>query len=320
VGALVAALGTSPVAAYSAILRGALGTPFNIGQTVMIAALLILTGLAAAIPFSARLWNIGGEGQMYFGAIVAAGIGINVPAGWPRWIAVPVVLTCSALGGALWGWVPGWLKARFDASEMIVSLMMNFVAITLATYVITDLWPQGFAPQTEYVAANATLPLLLPGTLVNLGVVIALVATVIAWVVMTRTPLGFSIQAVGANARASRLAGIKIGRVTVACFALAGAFAGLAGAIVVQGISRALVADFSGSFGFIGIAVALLARLKPAWILPSALFFAIMRVGSNSLQASTGLSPTIGEVLVATFVVLLMVMGVIRLRYAEAVS
>lgn len=322
VGALLALalvvllLGASPVATLRAILTGALGTTFNLGQTVTIASMLTLTGLAALVPFSARLWNVGAEGQMFAGALGAAAAGIMLPEGLAPIVFVPVAIVVAAACGALWGAIPGVLKARFDASEIVVSLMLNFVAIGLATLAITEVWPQGFAPQTEYVADNATLLRFLPGTLVDTGVFVALIAAAVAWVVMNRTAVGFSITAIGANDRAAKLAGIRTARVTVTTFVIGGAFAGLAGAVAVLGIHHSLVSGFSANFGFLGVAVALLARLNAAWVVPSALLLAIARVGSNGLQAATGLSPSIGEVLVAVLIVLLMVTGVIRFRYA----
>jgi simple sugar transport system permease protein len=137
---------------------------------------------------------------------------------------------------------------------------------------------------------------------------------------MRRSGLGFQIRAIGLNARAARMNGMRVGRVTVLAFVIGGAFAGLAGGINVLGINGALVSGFSGNFGYLGIAVALLARLNPLWIVPSAVLFAILRVGSNGLQVQTGLSPDVGEIIVATFVILLLVFRVIRLHYAEAQS
>ena len=320
VALIIVALGASPVDAFDAIVGGALGNRFNFGQTAMITSLLALTGLAAAIPFSARLWNVGGEGQLYFGAFTAAGAAVTLPSGLPHWFFAPFVVVASAAGGAAWGLVPGVLKAVAKANEVITSLMMTFVAILVADYAITVLWPQGALPQTEYVPHSATLPNIWSGTLITAGAPIAVGAVAIAWVVMARTRLGFEIRAIGLNANTARMCGMRIGRVTVATFALGGAFAGLAGGINVLGMNSALITGFSANFGFLGIAVALIARLSPAWILPSAFFFAILRVGSNSLQVQTGIAPSVGEILVATFVFLLLTFRVIRLRYAEAVQ
>jgi general nucleoside transport system permease protein len=318
IAAVLAGLGANPWSALRAMISGALGNKFNFGQTVMISSLLILTGLAAAIPFTARLWNIGAEGQMYFGAFVAAGLGLTLPASWPTWLLCGLLVISSLLAGAVWGIVPGILKATLNANEVIVSLMMTFIALQVADYGITALWPQGASPQTDYLPQHALLPTVWTGTLVTAGAPLALAAAIVAWVVMARTKLGFEIRAIGLNSQAARMNGMRVGRIAVLAFAIGGAFAGLAGGINVLGMNGALVSGFSGNFGYLGIAVALVARLNPAWILPSAFLFAVLRVGSNGLQVQTGLSPDVGEILVATFVILLLVFRVIRLRYAEA--
>jgi simple sugar transport system permease protein len=320
IAAILAGLGADPWSAFRGMISGALGNKFNFGQTVMIASLLILTGLAAAIPFSARLWNIGAEGQMYFGAFVAAGLGLTFPSSWPTWLLTGLLVISSLAAGAVWGLVPGILKAAINANEVIVSLMMTFIALEVADYGITALWPQGASPQTDYLPHHALLPTVWTGTLVTAGAPLALAAAIVAWVVMARTRLGFEIRAIGLNAQAARMNGMRVGRIAVIAFAIGGAFAGLAGGINVLGMNGALVSGFSGNFGYLGIAVALVARLNPAWIVPSAFLFAILRVGSNGLQVQTGLSPDVGEILVATFVILLLVFRVIRLRYAEAQS
>ena len=314
---LVLILGANPATAASALVSGALGSSFTFGETVMIAAVLSLTALAAAIPFSARLWNVGGEGQLYVGAFVAAGLSLSLPSTLPHVLFAPLVVVAAALGGAVWGLAPGILKATINASEVIVSLMMTFIAILLADYAITVLWPQGTAPQTASVPGNSTLPPLWSDSLVTAGAPIALLGVCVAWLIMSRTTLGFEIRAVGLNQRAAQMNGVRIGRIAIFAFALGGAFGGLAGAVTVLGMNNALVTGFSGNFGFLGIAVALVARLNPIWVIPSAFLFAILRVGSNSLQVSTGLSPTMGEVLAATLIILLLGFRVIRLQYSE---
>ena len=318
VAAIVAALGADPASAFKALITGSLGTTFTFGQTVMITSLLALTGLAAAIPFSAHLWNVGGEGQLYFGAFTAAGVALSLPHDLPHGFFAPLVVVAAAAGGAFWGFVPGVLKAAVGANEVITSLMMTFIAVQLANYAITVLWPEGALPQTKYVPNGATLPNIWSGTLITAGAPLAVVAVLLAWLLMSRSALGFEIRAIGLNPNAARMNGMGIGRVTVASFVIGGAFAGLAGAINVLGMNSALITGFSGNFVFLGIAVALIARLSPAWIIPSAFFFAILRVGSSGLQVETGLSTSIGEILVATFIFLLLTFRVIRLRYAEA--
>jgi len=314
---LVWALGASPIAVVKAIAVGALGNSFNIGQTVITTGILIATALAAAIPFSARLWNVGGEGQMTVGAIAAAVLGIELPATWSPWLMIPLVMAGSMAAGALYGALPGWLKARFDASEVVTTLMLNFVAIAAAAWVIFEVYPEGFVQRTEPITTTAELPRPLEGSLIDIGILVALAAAVVAFFIIRYTRLGFSIRAIGANGRAARLAGIRPERVTVQAFLLAGAFAGLAGSLIVQGRDHSLLQDFSANFGFVGIGVALVARLHPLWVIASALFFAVLRVGSNNLQAGAGLAPVGGEIVIATFVILLMVTKVIRFRYPE---
>lgn len=317
---LILAVGANPWTVATAIVEGSITEPFFLGQTLMIGSILILTGLAAAIPFTSRLWNIGGEGQMFAGAVVSVALGIALPAGIPRPVFVILMLLGAWVGGAAWGLIPGALRAFFGASEIVTSLMLSFVAIFIANYVVSDVWPEGFAQKTSKIADNARLWVIWGEANVDVGLIVAVVAALAAWVMLSRTALGFSIRAIGANPNAARLAGVSTTRVTLLTFMVAGGFAGLAGGIAVAGIFDDLPLNFSANFGFVGIAVALLARLNPLWVIASALFFSMLRVGSNSLQAAADVSPSLGDVLVAVFVILLMVFGVIRFRYTETIE
>lgn len=316
VGLVIAALGQDPIEAYRVIVTGALGASDSIGQTLMVSVPLALCGVAAAIPFTARLWNVGAEGQMHIGAFGAVAVGLTLPA-LPGPVFIPLILLGAVIAGAAWAAVAGVLKAAVGANEVIVTLMLNFIAILIATYAITGIWPQDISPQTERLPESAGLPVIWSGTVVNAGFLIALAAVALAWVLMRRTGLGLQIRAIGLNPFASRLNGMNVKSLTVITFALAGLFAGLAGAILVLGENRALVTNFSASYGFLGIAVALVARLSPAWIVPSAIIFAALQVGSQSLPAATGISTAFGQIIIATFVLALLGARVIRLRYAE---
>lgn len=316
-GLLVALLGANPIDVASTLVSGSIGNTFNLSQTIVVMGILILVALAAAIPFSARLWNIGGEGQMTAGAIAAAVLGVALPESWPHAVLASVVTVGAVLAGAAWAVIPGWLKAQFDASEIVTTLMLNFVATFVAAWIISDVFPEGFVQRTESIAANAEYPRPFDGWLVDIGIFLSVLSALVAYLAISRTRLGFSIRAIGANARTSRLAGIRTERVTVQAFLIAGAFAGLAGALIVQGRDHSLLQNFSANFGFVGIGVALVARLHPLWIVLSAAFFAMLRVGSNSLQAGAGLAPVVGEIIVAVFVILLMVAGVIKFQYPE---
>ena len=321
--AIIAALGVDPLRAFRAIWNGAGfgGNQYFFGQTVMDTALLALTGLAAAVPFSARLWNVGGEGQLVFGAFCSIAMALNVPASWPDWLQQLILVLAGLVGGAVFAAVPGVLKAIVNANEVITSLMMTFVAINLTDYAITDLWP-GVGTNATQAPDSGTLltHIWTPNTTVTVGAPMAVGVVAIVWLIMARTPLGFQIRATGLNPQAARLNGMSIKAVTVLSFAIGGACAGLAGSVYAFGVANGTLAQgFSANFGYLGIAVALVARLNPAWVLPSAFFFAALRVGGANLQASTGLSNSVSDLLVAVFVILLLSFKVIRLRYAESV-
>ena len=317
---IVLAFGANPWTVARTIVKNSLAQQIFLGQTIMTASLLVLTGLAAAIPFTARLWNIGGEGQMFAGAIVAVTLGITLPAGTPQGLFVLILIFGAAMGGAVWGSVPGLLKAYFDINEIVTSLMLNFLAYFAANYVVTVAWPEIYAQlQSKEIHDTAHFPDFWGTAKVDISVFVALAAALAAWVLLTRTSLGFSIRSIGANSRAARLAGVRTKLVTVSSFAAGGAAGGLAGAVTVGGIHHDLALDlWISNYGYIGIAVALLARLNPMAVLPAAFLFSTLRVGSNSLQAAAGVSPTMGDVLIATFVITLMVTGVIRFRYAQS--
>ncbi|WP_420640368.1 ABC transporter permease [Candidatus Poriferisocius sp.] len=320
VGALILVIGANPWEAAKALVEGSLIEPFFLGQTLMIASILALTGLAAALPFTSRLWNIGGEGQMFAGAMAAVALGIELPSGIPKALFVLIIVLGSFVGGAVWGLIPGALKAFYGASEIVTTLMLSFVAVFVANYIIADVWPDPFSQKTVSINDKAQFPAIWKDANVDISVLIAVAAAALAWILMTKTSLGFSIRVIGANANAARLAGVATKQVTMLTFLVAGGFAGLAGGVAVAGIFDDLDINFSSNFGFIGIAVALLARLKPPLVIPAAFLFSMLRVGSNSLQASADISPSLGDIVVAVFVILLMVTGAIRFRYAQNVS
>ena len=317
VAIVIGMLGANPLDAYRAILDGAFGSSSRLASTLMVAVPLALCGLAAAIPFTARLWNVGAEGQLHLGAFSAVAVALTLPAGLPAVLMIPLVVLAALVGGAAWAGIAGVLKATVGANEVIVTLMLNFVAILLATYAITGIWPQGVAAQTDRVPESAWLPGIWSGTNLDLGFLIMLVAVGVAWVLMVRTRIGLEVRAIGLNPFTARLNGMDVRRMTVLAFLLAGAFAGIAGALEVIGEDRALVTNFSSNYGYLGIAVALVARLSIAWVLPSAILFAALQVGSQTLPATTGIPTSVGQVVIATFIIALLATKVIRLRYAE---
>ncbi len=317
VAVILLVLGANPISAYEAILYGSLGDVYNMSQTAMVMAPLMLTGLAASIPFSARLWNVGGAGQLYAGAVAAVLVALTFT-DVPGPILTVVALACGSVAGAMWGGLAAILKVFTGANEVIVTFMLNFVALLLADYVITGPWAQGAQPQTRSVPVGVDLLALWPGSFINLSPVLAIVAVVVAYTVMTRTTLGFGIKAYGLGAKATRLAGFNVSQIILSAFTLGGACAGLAGAILVVGVQHALVPDIAAQYGYTGIAVALIAKLNPLWIIPSAALFAIIDVGGSNLPATIGVSTSASFVIEAAFVILLLGFRLLRFTYPES--
>jgi ABC-type uncharacterized transport system permease subunit len=313
VSLIVALLGARPMEVFAAFLDGSMGADSSRGQTVMIASILALTGLAAAVPFRASMFNVGAEGQLYLGAIAATWTGLTLGDHVRRAILVPLLLVLGAAAGAAWAALPGVLRAYRGTNEVIVSLMLTFIAILAAELVTTEYWSSGLTLTSRPLPDAALLPMLSSSMRITLGAALALAIVGASWVVMMRSALGFQIRAAGFNAETSSLSGLAVRRLQAGSFVIGGACAGLAGAIMVSGMHGGLIAGGAAGLGFLGIAVALVARLEPAGIAPAAVLFASLRVGSNALQVRAGVSSATGEVLVGIFVIALLAFGAIRL-------
>jgi ABC-type uncharacterized transport system permease subunit len=284
VGAVfILAIGEDPLAIYALMLRESLGTGYGIGQTLFKATPLIFTGLAVALGFRAGLFNIGVEGQLYLGGLAAAVTGVAL-AGLPGVLLLPLALLAAAAAGLVWGAVPGLLKARFGAHEVINTIMLNFVAFALASFLGRFL----FEPATVRTAAVgagaeiARLGVLVPalrGSPVNFSLLLALLAAAATALLLFGTRLGYELRAVGLNAPAAEYGGVAIGRVQVAAMALSGALAGLGGVNFVLGYKHYFEMNFSAGVGFLGIAVALLGRNHPVGVIVAALFFGALSYG-----------------------------------------
>jgi len=279
----ILAIGEDPLAIYGLILRESLGTGYGIGQTLFRATPLVFTGLAVALGFRAGLFNIGVEGQLYLGGFAAALVGLAV-GGWPAALALPLTIAAAAAAGALWGAIPGVLKARFGAHEVINTIMLNFVAFALASY----LGRPHFEPatvRTAELAPGVHLPRLegllpaLHGSPANLSLVIALATAAGVAVLLFRTRFGFELRAVGLNAPAAACGGIAVGRVQALAMAISGAIAGLGGVNFVLGYKHFFELGFTAGAGFLGIAVALIGRNHPIGVIVAALFFGALSSG-----------------------------------------
>jgi general nucleoside transport system permease protein len=282
-GVLMLAFGEHPLELYALMARESFGTGYGLGQTLFKATPLIFTGLSVAIAFRAGLFNVGAEGQLYLGGFAAALVAARLT-GWPALLALPVALLAAALAGAAWGAIPGVLRARFGTHEVINTILLNFIAFSLVSWLGRFVF-ENASVRTATIAGSAQLARLdvwfawLHGSPVNGALPLALLLALLLHALLFRTRAGFEMRAVGMNAPAAVAGGIAIGRVQVSAMALAGAIAGLGGANFVLGYKRFFEMGFSGGAGFLGIAVALLGRNQPLGVTIAALFFGALAYG-----------------------------------------
>lgn len=307
VGVLLACVGVNPLYGYALLVQGAFGDTFSITETLVQATPLLLAGLGVAIAFSARIWNIGAEGQLYVGGIAGVAVGLNL-LHMPDLLLIPAGLLAGAVAGALWALLAGVLKVRFGAQEVLVTLMLNYIAILLADMAITGPWRDPQVPKTHDVVSAAALPVLITNSRLNIGSLIALACVPVFWFLLNRTVWGFRMRASGLNADAARLAGLPIRQVQLGTFALSGAMSGLAGAILVLGIERALIAGFSPGYGYTAIAVALLGGLNPIGVAFASILFGAIYVGGQYMQIVTGVPVALVNVI--SSILLLSFLGV----------
>lgn len=278
---------TLPVTAYGALLEGSLGTQKAIANTLNSATPLIFAGLSVAFGFRAGLFNIGANGQLLVGAFCAAIVG-TIP-GLPFPIAILTALVAGALGGAAWGFIPGALKAWRGAHEVVTTIMLNSTAYLLLNLLAsTTFKDQGATfPRTPDIQPAAVLPIILETTRLHAGILIAILAAFVVWFLLFKTTLGFEIRTVGANASAARYAGIRPAFITVLTMSIAGGLAGLGGGVEILGITKNYPAEYIVSYGFDGIAVALLGRAHPLGVIGAALLFGVLRAGSGAMQRAS---------------------------------
>ncbi len=297
---LIGAAGVNPLSAYAEMLRGALGSRLSITEMLTRATPLILTGLAAAVAFRARLWNIGGEGQFYVGALVTAWIGHSL--GLPGPIGIAVLMVCGMAAGALLLAGPAYLRLRFGVDEVVTTLLLNFIVILFVGLMIEGPLrdPLAFGwPQSVPVDSDYRLPDLVPRTRLHIGLLFAIAAAGVVWLVLTRTVFGVETRAAGLNARAAAFAGISLPRTIMGVALVSGALAGLAGAVEVMGVTGGVTTTMSPGFGYAGIVVAMLAALHPAGVVAAAIFVATVFVGADAMSRATGVPSFIADVIVA---------------------
>jgi simple sugar transport system permease protein len=297
----IAAAGAPVLEAYRLMIVGAYGSAFATSETLTRATPLIFTGLAAALAFRAKLWNIGAEGQLYLGALAAVWIGSGAVDG-PPMLMIPLVMFAGAAAGALGMAGPAYLRIRFGADEVVTTLLMNFVIVLFVQMMLEGPLkdPMGMGwPQSAPIVDNAALPRLADRMRVHAGLIIGVGLAIVAHLALSRTVWGLKIRAVGENAAAARHAGIPVGRTLMGAAMMSGALAGLAGAGEVAGVKGYLTADLSPGYGYAGIVVAMLAGLSPLGVAASALFVASVFVGADSMSRALGVSNYLADLVVA---------------------
>jgi simple sugar transport system permease protein len=298
------ALDVNPVAAYGTMFVGTLTSEFGLTETVIKAVPLVLTGLGVYLPLKAGLWNIGAEGQLILGGIAGTWVGLNVSLPW--YLLLPAMLAGAALVGAVWAGIPAWLRARWDINEIITTLLLTFVALNLKNYLIRGPMQGGAGtfPQTEQLPGAATSPTL-PGTNVHAGLVVALLAVVVVYVLVEKTRLGFEITFVGSNHEAAQQAGMSKYRVYLLVFVIGGALAGFAGISEIAGVQGRFRAGFEPGYGFTAIVIALLGRNGALRVALAGAFFAVLIVGGSSMEVAFGVPAALTEVIQALIILFL---------------
>jgi general nucleoside transport system permease protein len=288
--------------ALFALWDGAFGSPYAIWSATLVRATpLLLVGLAVALAFRAGVLNIGAEGQLVVGAIAASAVALWLDA-LPRPVAVPLMILAGAAAGAAWAGIAAVLRHRFGVLEVISTIMLNFVALALVGWVVRGPLqePTGIYPQSPTFGEQARWPFLIPGQRLHLGFALGALLAFGSWGWLARTASGLRVRLVGAGARAAASAGgVDVARTTFGVFLLSGALAGLAGASEVGGVTWALYEGLSPGYGYTAIAVALLARLDPRWVVASAILFGALEAGAAAMQRDAGVPAVIVQVFVA---------------------
>lgn len=310
---LVAWAGAPVGRAYALLLEGGFGSRFAITETLTRATPLILTGLAAAVAFRARLFNIGAEGQLYAGALAAVAVGgLHGGTGYEVAPAIlfPLMIAAAALAGALLLLGPALLKSRFGVDEVVTTLLLNFIVLLFVSAMLDGLMKDPMAmgwPQSVALQDALQLDKLVERSRVHTGLAAAVGLAVALWALLKYTTLGFEIRAVGANPRAARFAGMPVGWTTVKVALLSGALAGLAGAVEVAGRTGYVTLDMSPGYGYSGIVIAMLAMLNPLAVVAAAVFVAGMLVGADSMSRAVAVPTYIADVIVAVSLISVLV-------------
>lgn len=322
-GIIIAIVGGDPFAAYLGLADGAFGSAKALSETAVWATPYIFAGLAVALAFKGGLFNIGAEGQLAVGAVISALIGYALP-GWlgvtlPTIIHLPLTVILGMLGGALWAAIPGALKAYTGGHEVINTIMMNYIALNITSFLLNgpmrDQNPLNLSARTPEIAAGARFPVLFTGLRIHWGFILAFFVAGFIWWLLQKTTIGFEIRTVGANPDAAKYAGINVKRNIVLTMAISGALAGLAGVIEVTALNYRHELGFSIGYGFDAIAVALLGKTHPFGVVLAAILFGAMRNGGTRMQFMTQIPVDIISVIQGLILLFVAADAIIRFIY-----
>ncbi len=319
IGAIVMIVsGFNPLEAYARLFEGAglFGNVRRFGETLVLATSLSLTGLAVAFGMRTGLFNIGASGQLLMGGFCAVFIGITLDL--PKIIHLPLAVSAAMLAGALWGMIPGLLKARFNVHEVVSSIMMNWIAVWSVYYFVPEFIKGKYDTESATIRNSASLRVdwltdLFKGSSINLGIFIAIIAAIVVWWILEKTTFGFELKAVGLNKDAAKYAGIHVNRNIVLSMMISGALAGLAGATFYLGFTNNVKIGELPSLGFDGIAVALLGVNTPLGVVLSSLLFGVMNAGKGFMQAATRVPNELVQIIMAVIIFFAAATQLIRL-------
>lgn len=302
-GILVAVMGYNPFVVYWSLITGAFGSGINLGNTITASLPLILIGLGIAISFQSGLFNIGADGQYWVGSTATVWFGYHFTH-LPGALHMILCIVVGMLAGALWGGIiPGLTKAYVGSHEVITTMMMSYIGILLARYLIEGgpMQQKGFNPQSPLIAQNTQFPYFTQGLMQSqlslISIAITIVATLVVWFLLYKTTLGYQLRTVGFNQRAARYAGIPVALFTVIALCLSGLFAGLGGAVQMLGVDHRLLDGFTSNYGYTAIVVALLARNNPFGVVVAGIFFGALTTGGQNMQIVSNVPAALTDVL-----------------------
>lgn len=319
--AVILVAGASPVAAYRTLAEGAFGSLDSFAETLVRTSPLLFAGLGVGLAIRCGVWNIGAEGQLYMGALVATWFGITFT-GLPSYLIIPMAVVASFAAGGIWGVIPGWLKAKMGVSEIINTIMMNYIAIFFVSYLVTGPMQEAnrIFPQSPTISQAAQLPILVSGTRLHSGIVMGLASAIMVYLLIWRSTLGYEIRAVGLSPEAARSSGINVAKNVILAMLFSGGLAGMGGMVEILGLHHRLLSSFSPGYGYTAIAVALLGRLHPLGVVLAAFLFGILQVSGSAMQRTAGVPIHVVYIIEGLVVLFLLVGEFLHRSYALALS